>query len=977
MLKRVTKDFETRSKCDLKKSGAYKYSLDPSTQPTCLAFKIHGNPKVYFLPFESINKLWQDLDPKFRNLWMDLIREDYEFSAHNSFFEKCIYDNILVARYGWPKIPLRLRRCTAAKAAACAIPRNLEGAGDAMKLAIQKDKRGYSAVMATCKPTKQWTAWKKYHADVAAGKKVRRAVIDQEPPMFLEPHHSPEVWQTLYTYCKIDVKTEELLDDSLPDLISAEQEVWFLNQKLNWRGLKMDIPTVQKIVRVLETESKKKLEELDTLTMGLVSKPGATKSIIDFLSLEGVELPNLRKQTVDDHLKRNDLNNDMRRLLEIRKALSLTSTKKYYAFLARANDDERVRDILLYHGASTGRDTGTGIQPQNFPRPLIDQKEIEYVLDLLQVESDSTVSKWLHCFYGEPATVFSALLRSMIIPTDGWTLFVADFSKIEVAVLWWLADNVSGLKALEDGKDPYRYQAAANTGRNYQDIADPSPERDLGKAQVLGCFTGDTLVLTKNGWKKINTICLTDEVWDGVEWTPHQGLKYQGLKSTIFLFGVGVTPEHLVWSRQSWITAEAAPKEKRQFRKLVLGSADLPLSGIGSASVAALSRLKFNATVKPYLIKFLTIIFSTGKVSNATLVQKNRLITGKKSITLMPAIWGIKNIVQDFLIVCRQRLVDVLTPPIPISAITAEEEYRFVSNGVRTGEAFYSTSRPFQDGTIQSWIWTGKITKKDTSRAIFNSAPVRKICLTVAKWWTFKTKFSNLKPVFDIVNAGPRNRFTILTSQGPILVHNCGFGMGWSKFLQTAWDVYRLKLTDEQAQLAIKNYREANAAVPALWKSYESAAIAAVETGSLQVAGRCKFFVQNKFLWVELPSGRRLAYREPQIAWRESDYGTRKTLEFWAVNSKTKKWSLERTWGGTLTENIVQAAARDLMMYGIVRLEKAGYRALLTVHDEAICERKSGEGSIHEFIHIFCQKPEWAEGLPLTAKGWTGNRYRK
>src|SRR5690606_30671139 len=114
-VKRVTKDFETRSMADLKKVGAYKYSLHPSTQPTCLAFKILGEDRVYFLPFHVVNRRWVDQPMELRLLWVKLINDGYEFSAHNSFFERCIYDNIMVKRYGWPAIDPRMRRCTAAK----------------------------------------------------------------------------------------------------------------------------------------------------------------------------------------------------------------------------------------------------------------------------------------------------------------------------------------------------------------------------------------------------------------------------------------------------------------------------------------------------------------------------------------------------------------------------------------------------------------------------------------------------------------------------------------------------------------------------------------------------------------------------------------------------------------------------------------------------------------------------------------------
>lgn len=719
-LKRFIADFETRSACDLRKSGAYKYSLHPSTQPTCFAFKVRGEPTVYFLDFKLINTPWRELPEKLRKKWSELLRFGYQFSAHNAFFERCIYENILVKRLGWPMWIPKQYRCTAAKAAACSLPRNLEGAGEAMALIVQKDKRGYSAMMKTCKPTKQYNEWHKARAEKKAGKKLgarKLKLIEQpEPKMFLDYEDDPETWETLYHYCKIDVKSEEQLDIALPDLIPSEQEIWFLNQALNWRGLRIDIPTVKKIVTIMEIESKKKLQELDTLTMGLVTKPGARKSIFEFLALDGIELPDLRAKTVSDNLEGFALTEDGRRLLELRKALSLTSTRKYQSFLHRAMPDDRVRDILLYHGASTGRDTGSGIQPHNFPRPLIKQREIEYVLKLLQEPSaatDPSIVEWIESFYGNSSMVFSSLLRSMLIPSDGCELFVADFAKIEVAVLWWVFDNVPGLKALRKKINPYKYQAAMNLGCKPEDIPDDGPEYQLGKAQVLGC----------------------------------------------------------------------------------------------------------------------------------------------------------------------------------------------------------------------------------------------------------------------------------------------GFGMGAPKFQKTAWDLYRVKLTDEQSKIAVKNYREANRTVPEGWKAVETAAIAAVESHRVFRAGKCKFFVESGFLWIELPSGRRLAYKNPQIAWRVREYEktvqvtgrdgkTRtittieqtqpmKTLEFWAVNSKTKKWSLERTWGGTLTENIVQAIARDLMMGAAVRLEKQNYLMLLTVHDEGLTERSLFEGNQKEFLKIMCETPAWGAGLPIDAKGWQGVRYRK
>lgn len=710
---RITFDFETRSKADLKKVGAYKYSLDPSTRPTCLAIKERGGT-VLLLKFHEINRSWKEQSVFFRREWSNKIIFGYLFTAHNAFFERCIYENILVKRYGWPHIPYRQYRCTAAKAAACALPRNLEGAGESLELRIQKDKRGYAAMMATCKPTKRWNLYWAVKNDIAAGKRVteRRktmARIDRpEPPVFLEYEEAPDVWDTLYEYCKIDVVSEEELDFALPDLIPLEQEVWHLNQTINWRGLRCDLPTVKKITDIMDVQGKQKKRELELLTAGLITKPRAIKKIMQFLELEGVKLPNLQAKTVDDALAGFGLSDDMRALLEITKALSLASIKKFQAFRHRADEHGWIRDIVLYHAASTGRDGGTGINPYNFPRGLmpIDKKRPYAMVDNV-AKCDHEVLKIL---YGEKLPlVFSAILRNMIIPNDGCEFFVADFSKIEVAVLWWLADHEEGLKLLRSGRDVYRDQAASNLGVDYDDIAEEGDDRQLGKAQILGC----------------------------------------------------------------------------------------------------------------------------------------------------------------------------------------------------------------------------------------------------------------------------------------------GFRMSWKKFMETAWSMYRLKLTRRQSYDAVKSYRERHKPVTKLWDRYEKAAIDAVESGRVQKAGKCLFFTKDRFLWIELPSGRRLAYREPQIVMRSITYTAleedqdgneieverqsepKKTVQFLGLDKSKKKLQTEFTHGGILTENIVQGTARDLMMPALLRLEKAKYRVRLSVYDEGLCDRKTGHGSVSEFVRLVCQVPTWARGMPIEAKGWCGPRYRK
>lgn len=205
-------------------------------------------------------------------------------------------------------------------------------------------------------------------------------------------------------------------------------------------------------------------------------------------------------------------------------------------------------------------------------------------------------------------------------------------------------------------------------------------------------------------------------------------------------------------------------------------------------------------------------------------------------------------------------------------------------------------------------------------------------------------------------------------------------------------------------------WRETNPAIKKGWHAREDAVRDAIRNPGTQFAAlKCSYLVARGFLWCRLPSGRCLAYGAPKLrdqvwaevllddgTWCDAEVMDREAAERMAargkcringttspsisalsVNSVTKKWTRSHLYGGLLAENDTQAIARDLLVNGMRKAEAAGYPIIAHVYDEMIAEVPRGSGDLAAFEKLICELPEWAAGLPLTAGGWRGKRYRK
>lgn len=208
-----------------------------------------------------------------------------------------------------------------------------------------------------------------------------------------------------------------------------------------------------------------------------------------------------------------------------------------------------------------------------------------------------------------------------------------------------------------------------------------------------------------------------------------------------------------------------------------------------------------------------------------------------------------------------------------------------------------------------------------------------------------------------------------------------GYNMGVPKFLATC-KKYGINISEALAARAVEIYRSKHRTVADFWPAMEDAAGAAIRTGRPQKIGPFVFFTHKGFLYNKLPSGRCIAYCNPHFRERETPWGQMKEqIHYYGTisqeSSSSKKWGLKSTYGGKLTENAIQGIARDIMAEAMLRLDAAGYKVLLTVHDEIIAEMMIGQGSLEEYEKLLVQLPDWAEGCPIEAKGWEGDRYRK
>lgn len=198
-------------------------------------------------------------------------------------------------------------------------------------------------------------------------------------------------------------------------------------------------------------------------------------------------------------------------------------------------------------------------------------------------------------------------------------------------------------------------------------------------------------------------------------------------------------------------------------------------------------------------------------------------------------------------------------------------------------------------------------------------------------------------------------------------------GYGGSVGALTAMGALEMGIPEEELQPLVNQWRNANPHITKLWWDVDEAAMTAFREGIITHVGPISFQRKSGMLFITLPSGRKLCYVKPRLV--DNRFG-RKSLSYEGVG-ESKKWMRIETYGPKLTENIVQATARDILALSMLRLRNAGFDIVMHIHDEAVLEVPVGQSSVEEVCRIMAIAPDWAAGLPLRADGYECEFYQK
>ena len=513
-------DLETFCEADLKAVGAHRYAEDPSFEVMLFGYAWDDEDPVVVdltageeLPPDVLDALY---DP-------DVIKAGWNIA----FERACLTQHLGRVQ------PAEQWEDTMVLASVCGLPLGLGDCGQALKLPADKakDREGKALIRWFCKPCKP-----------------TKTKPDRKRHM---PGDYPDKWGKFVSYNGQDVVAErairKLLERWRPT--GQERRIWVVDQAINDRGIRVDM-TLARAAVDMDRDYKARLTQ-EAIDLTGMTNPGSVAQVKAWLQeQEGIEVASLNKKVMPDVVA--SLSTDKaRQFMAIRKELARSSTAKFDAMVRSACADGHIRGCFQFCGAGrTGRWAGRRVQLQNLSKNKMD--DLEACRALVRTGDLETTE----LLYEDISSTLSELVRTALIPEEGERFIVCDYSAIEARVLAWIAGEEWALEEFRGKGQIYEATGAMMFHVPKETIAKGGVNhhrRQAAKTAVLACVAEGQLVLTNRGPVPIEQITLSDKVWDGESWVRHEGLIRRGVRETVLVNGVELTPDHKIYAERGMV----------------------------------------------------------------------------------------------------------------------------------------------------------------------------------------------------------------------------------------------------------------------------------------------------------------------------------------------------------------------------------------------------------------------------------------
>ena len=452
-------DFETRSKCDLSSRGVYNYAQDGTTDVLCMSYAFNDDEVITWTPDQP---------------FPDAVRHHKgPIYAHNAAFERLIFWYVLQINFDLTQF-----YCTAAQARANCLPGSLEDVGRAISSVMRKDHRG--------------------------GQLIRLLSIPRADGSF---NNSPELMAEMIRYCEQDVRAMRAISKAMRPLSEQELADYHTNERINDRGVLLDLPLAQAAIRYASVE----LEEIETLVADLtegeiasVRSPRMKSWVMARVGPQALKMMETYKDgelkySIDKSVRANllafaeenpdEIPTTVADVIQCADDLWASSFAKFSRLASLADeDDQRVRGAFVFAGGSaTGRASSYGAQVHNFTRKCAAAPDdVRHAM----VRGHSIVPG-----FGKRVTdVLKGMLRPALIPAPGKQFVVADWSAVEARVTAWASADPQAeevLQVFREGRDIYKREAAG-IYRVPEDSVDKE-QRQIGKVAILSLGFGGSI----------------------------------------------------------------------------------------------------------------------------------------------------------------------------------------------------------------------------------------------------------------------------------------------------------------------------------------------------------------------------------------------------------------------------------------------------------------------------------------------------